>query len=129
MVGAFPITDRPRHEMWVLQRDRARPRKTETRSKNGGTMQKCAARCNVAGRSIFVVCSSARVLRAGRFREPLTPEETAMTRTMRSVVGGLTALVVVLGATTQARALCIFNCTYTKTKYPIVLEHGLGGFD
>ncbi len=52
-----------------------------------------------------------------------------MTRTMRSVVGGLTALVLVLGAATQARALCIFNCTYTKTKYPIVLEHGLGGFD
>jgi triacylglycerol lipase len=28
-----------------------------------------------------------------------------------------------------AAALCLFNCTYTKTKYPIVLEHGLGGFD
>jgi triacylglycerol lipase len=28
-----------------------------------------------------------------------------------------------------ARAFCIFNCTYTKTKYPIVLAHGLGGFD
>ena len=28
-----------------------------------------------------------------------------------------------------AAAFCIFNCTYTKTKYPIVLAHGLGGFD
>jgi triacylglycerol lipase len=28
-----------------------------------------------------------------------------------------------------ASAFCIFNCTYTKTKYPIVLAHGLGGFD
>ena len=35
----------------------------------------------------------------------------------------------VLGATAQASAFCIFNCTYTKTKYPIVLEHGLAGFD
>jgi triacylglycerol lipase len=29
----------------------------------------------------------------------------------------------------SADAFCIFNCNYTKTKYPIVLEHGLGGFD
>lgn len=28
-----------------------------------------------------------------------------------------------------ADAFCIFNCSYTKTKYPIVLAHGLGGFD
>ncbi|MGH7788250.1 MAG: lipase family alpha/beta hydrolase [Candidatus Binatia bacterium] len=28
-----------------------------------------------------------------------------------------------------AAAFCIFNCSYTKTKYPIVLAHGLGGFD
>jgi len=52
-----------------------------------------------------------------------------MRRMMRVVVGGLTALTLVLGASAQARAFCIFNCTYTKTKYPIVLEHGLGGFD
>ena len=28
-----------------------------------------------------------------------------------------------------AAAICIINCTYTKTKYPIVLEHGLAGFN
>jgi triacylglycerol lipase len=28
-----------------------------------------------------------------------------------------------------AAAFCLFNCSYTKTKYPIVLAHGLGGFD
>jgi triacylglycerol lipase len=28
-----------------------------------------------------------------------------------------------------ARALCLFNCSYTKTKYPIVLAHGAAGFD
>ena len=52
-----------------------------------------------------------------------------MRRMMRVVVGGLTALTLVLGASTQASAFCFFNCTYTKTKYPIVLEHGLAGFD
>ena len=29
----------------------------------------------------------------------------------------------------QASAFCLFNCTYTKTKYPIVLAHGMAGFD
>ncbi|HYC55054.1 MAG TPA: triacylglycerol lipase [Candidatus Binatia bacterium] len=28
-----------------------------------------------------------------------------------------------------ASALCLFNCTYTKTKYPIVLAHGMAGFN
>src|SRR5262245_2467935 len=28
-----------------------------------------------------------------------------------------------------AQALCLFNCTEAKTKYPIVLAHGLFGFD
>lgn len=28
-----------------------------------------------------------------------------------------------------ASALCFFNCSYTKTKYPIVLAHGASGFD
>ncbi len=52
-----------------------------------------------------------------------------MARAMRLAVGGLMALALVLGTTAQARAFCIFNCTYTKTKYPIVLEHGLAGFN
>lgn len=47
----------------------------------------------------------------------------------RSVVASL-VLFGVLGARPgPVGAFCIFNCTYTKTKYPIVLEHGLGGFD
>lgn len=52
-----------------------------------------------------------------------------MRRTVRTIVGGLMALALVLGTCAQASAFCIFNCTYTKTKYPIVLEHGLAGFD
>ena len=33
------------------------------------------------------------------------------------------------GGARRRSAFCIFNCDYTKTKYPIVLAHGLGGFD
>ena len=36
---------------------------------------------------------------------------------------------ILLGAAGPAAGICFFNCTFTKTKYPIVLEHGLGGFD
>lgn len=52
-----------------------------------------------------------------------------MRGTMRTVVSALAAAAVVLGASAPAAAFCVFNCNYTKTKYPIVLEHGLGGFD
>lgn len=38
------------------------------------------------------------------------------------------ALLAVVAAK-PADAFCLFNCSYTKTKYPIVLAHGLGGFD
>jgi triacylglycerol lipase len=52
---------------------------------------------------------------------------------MRVWLLGLTSLVLALAATaatpSPSAAFCIFNCTYTKTKYPIVLAHGLGGFD
>jgi triacylglycerol lipase len=52
---------------------------------------------------------------------------------MRTIVRGVIAIAVLtaamLGSAQPARAFCLFNCTYTKTKYPIVLEHGLGGFD
>ena len=50
----------------------------------------------------------------------------------RSVVSGVSlvlATVVTAAAPRPSAAFCIFNCDYTKTKYPIVLEHGLGGFD
>jgi len=39
------------------------------------------------------------------------------------------AALLVAGWTSAASAWCLFNCSYTKTKYPIVLAHGLGGFD
>src|SRR5262245_33373908 len=39
------------------------------------------------------------------------------------------ALVVASLAPRAASAFCLFNCDYTKTKYPIVLAHGLAGFD
>jgi triacylglycerol lipase len=34
-----------------------------------------------------------------------------------------------LVAPRPAAALCFFNCSYTKTRYPIVLAHGASGFD
>jgi triacylglycerol lipase len=52
-----------------------------------------------------------------------------MTRLVRSLV--VFTLVAALGgvAPRPAGAFCLFNCSYTKTKYPIVLAHGLFGFD
>ncbi|MBI5506710.1 MAG: triacylglycerol lipase [Deltaproteobacteria bacterium] len=32
-------------------------------------------------------------------------------------------------APVRADAFCLWNCSYTKTKYPIVLAHGMSGFD
>lgn len=29
----------------------------------------------------------------------------------------------------EASAFCLFNCSYAKTKYPVVLAHGMSGFD
>ncbi|MCC6848553.1 MAG: triacylglycerol lipase [Deltaproteobacteria bacterium] len=52
-----------------------------------------------------------------------------MRRTTRTLMTGVLLVALLLGASGRAQALCFFNCTYTKTKYPIVLEHGLGGFD
>src|SRR5215470_4960520 len=34
-----------------------------------------------------------------------------------------------VAAARPASAFCLFNCSYTQTKYPIVLAHGLAGFD
>ncbi len=39
------------------------------------------------------------------------------------------AFTLVALAPRAASAFCLFNCSYTKTKYPIVLAHGLAGFD
>lgn len=52
-----------------------------------------------------------------------------MHRVARTLAGCLIALSVLVGTTRPASAFCLFNCTYTKTKYPIVLEHGMAGFD
>ena len=52
-----------------------------------------------------------------------------MFRAARIVGIGILALGILAGTAGRASAFCIFNCTYTKTKYPIVLEHGLAGFD
>lgn len=51
-----------------------------------------------------------------------------MQRTAR--IAGALALVLgwLLGAQ-GAQALCLFSCTQAKTKYPIVLAHGMAGFD
>ncbi|MFZ5756155.1 MAG: esterase/lipase family protein [Pseudomonadota bacterium] len=47
---------------------------------------------------------------------------------MKRLVLLLATLAVAMSAST-ANALCIFNCSYAKTKYPIVLVHGLFGFE
>ena len=44
-----------------------------------------------------------------------------------ALLGFVAALAIV--APRPASAFCLFNCSYTKTKYPIVLAHGLAGFD
>jgi triacylglycerol lipase len=49
-----------------------------------------------------------------------------VTRFSRSVLAAVALATLVPGV---ARALCLFNCSYTKTKYPIVLAHGMAGFD
>jgi triacylglycerol lipase len=47
---------------------------------------------------------------------------------IRSLAVALT-LSMGLFAAPSARAWCLFSCSQAKTKYPIVLAHGLGGFD
>jgi triacylglycerol lipase len=44
------------------------------------------------------------------------------------IAGALALSLAVLGAQ-GAQAICLFNCSEAKTKYPIVLAHGLFGFD
>ena len=52
-----------------------------------------------------------------------------MQRVCRFLVGSLVLATLCVAVPWPARALCLFNCSYTQTKYPIVLEHGLAGFD
>lgn len=42
-----------------------------------------------------------------------------------AAIAGCTAIVV----PASANAFCIFSCTYTQTRYPIVLAHGMSGYD
>lgn len=50
---------------------------------------------------------------------------------LRRIRIGLVALALAMGlfAAPGARAFCLFSCDQAKTKYPIVLAHGLSGFD
>lgn len=49
---------------------------------------------------------------------------------VRSVITGAVLAGLLLGGSARpAGAFCLFNCSYTKTKYPIVLAHGMAGFD
>src|SRR5262245_38957895 len=45
------------------------------------------------------------------------------------VVTLVLAALVAVATPRSAAAFCLFNCDYTKTKYPIVLAHGAAGFD
>ncbi len=47
----------------------------------------------------------------------------------RVVVVGVVASAWLLATAVPAQAWCWWNCNYTKTKYPIVLAHGMAGFD
>lgn len=51
-----------------------------------------------------------------------------MNRLFRAIAA-TAALCVMLLAASPSWANCWFNCSYAKTKYPIVLQHGLAGFD
>lgn len=48
---------------------------------------------------------------------------------LRGLCVGLVAASLLLGSARSAEAFCWWNCSYAKTKYPIVLAHGMAGFD
>ncbi len=52
-----------------------------------------------------------------------------MTGLIRKLAVAATLAVGLLGAAKPASAICLINCDYTKTKYPVVLAHGMAGFD
>ena len=45
------------------------------------------------------------------------------------VLGAVLGALLGASAPRSSEALCLWNCSYTKTKYPIVLAHGMAGFD
>lgn len=44
-------------------------------------------------------------------------------------LGALLGTMATAAAPRAGEAFCLWNCSYTKTKYPIVLAHGMAGFD
>jgi triacylglycerol lipase len=49
---------------------------------------------------------------------------------LSTVAAVLVAIALIAGpAASTANAFCWWNCSYAKTKYPIVLAHGMAGFD
>src|SRR4029079_18319903 len=72
--------------------------------------------------------SMVRRAQLGRSAEPT--RRVPMSRVVRRL--GLSIVLVglvVAAAPRPSSALCLFNCDYTKTKNPIVLAHGMAGFD
>jgi triacylglycerol lipase len=51
------------------------------------------------------------------------------TKRIHRLAGTLALSASLLLGAQRASAFCLFSCDYAKTKYPIVLAHGLGGFD
>jgi triacylglycerol lipase len=52
-----------------------------------------------------------------------------MERRIRAMAAAAIAACAIAVSARPAGAFCLFNCSYTKTKYPVVLAHGLAGFD
>lgn len=52
-----------------------------------------------------------------------------MRRVVRGIVLAAAVFGLVAGTAVRAQAWCLWNCDYTKTKYPVVLAHGMAGFD
>ena len=52
-----------------------------------------------------------------------------MKRAFQQAVVSLISIAFSLSVAHPAAAWCFWNCSYTKTKYPIVLAHGAAGFD
>src|SRR5262249_50239320 len=73
-----------------------------------------------------------RAIRFGRAEGESRRDQkgVSMQRIARGGIGSLMLFaLLMMAAPRPAVGLCLFNCSYTKTKYPIVLEHGLAGFD
>jgi triacylglycerol lipase len=52
-----------------------------------------------------------------------------MSRASRPAIAAAIAAFCIAVLPVRSEAFCLFNCDYTKTKYPVVLAHGMAGFD